>query len=592
MLEQLIVFAVLLASLVLFVWGRWRYDIVALLALLVVTVTGIIDYEAAFMGFANSAVITVAAVLVISRCLLNTGVVDLIGGWVSELERPVVQVAVLSGLVTLLSGFINNVGALALMMPVGVQLARKHGRSPSYLLMPLAFGSILGGMMTLIGTPSNLIIAEFRTRAGGAPFAMFDFTPVGLGVAAAGLIFISLLGWRLIPKREGQASREELFQVKEYLTEVRVPEGARAVGKMVLELIEETDADVVVLRLTRGDEQELAPMLSRLQVGDVLAVEADSAALKALIDTGELALEGNKEQAEAELDSGEITLAEVIVMSDSPIEGRSARSLNLRWRYGINLLAVARQGARLKQKLSDIRFQRGDILLLQLPEADLQDALTELGCLPLAERGLRLAQPRRIALSLGIFGIGVVLSALGWLSAAVAFTAVAVVMVLLGLIPLKRTYSSIDWSVIVLLGAFIPVGQALESSGGAALISEWVLSLSGALSAPLMLTLMLVVTTALSNLINNAAAAILMAPVGLSVASGLGANPDTFLMAIVIGASCAFLTPVGHQSNTLVMGPGGYKFGDYWRMGLALELLIIIVAIPLLLIVWPLQLSS
>lgn len=582
MLEQAFVFAVLAAALALFVWGRWRYDLVALLALVAVSAVGIVPHEAAFSGFANGAVITVAAVLVISECLLQAGVIDLINGWVAKLTRPAVQVPVLTGLVTLLSGFINNVGALALMMPVGVQLARKHGRSPSYLLMPLAFGSILGGMTTLIGTPSNLIIAEFRGRHG-APFGIFDFAPVGLGVAAAGLAFLSLVGWRLTPQRQGQASREELFEIDDYVTEVRVPEGARAVGCTVRALLDTVDGEVVVLRLVRGERQELAPMLSRLQANDILTVEADAEALEALLDAGELELVGNEAQPNQEL-----TLVEAIVTNNAPIVGRSAKELNLRWRYGINLLAVARQGARIKRRLAEIRFAGGDILLLQLPTDELKSALGELGCLPLAERELRLAEPRRAALALGIFVAGILVSALGWLSAALALTGVALAMVLLGLISLNRAYASIDWSVIVLLGAFIPVGEALERSGGATQIAEQLLELVNTLPAPLLLMLLLATTALLSNLINNAAAAILMAPVSLEVAGGLEANPDTFLMAVAVGASCAFLTPIAHQSNTLVLGPGGYRFGDYWRVGLPLALLTIATALPLLLWAWPL----
>ncbi len=589
MLEPFIVFATLLGALILFVWGKWRYDLVALMALLVVTVTGIVEAEEAFMGFANPAVVTVAAVLVISRCLTNAGLVDLISSRISHLAHPTVQVGVLCSVVLLLSAFINNVGALALLLPVAIRLARKHGRSPSYLLMPLAFASLLGGMTTLIGTPPNLIIANFRRQTeAAAPFGMFDFTPVGLGVALAGLAFIVLIGWRLIPQRQGQASREDLFHIEDYLTEVRVPEASPAVGKMLRELLQAAKTDVVVVGFVRAGRRFTAPSgFVTLRGGDVLTLEADPESLKAFIDAYKLELEADKKLGPEVLRSDEISLVEAVVSDNSPLENRTAKLLNLRWRYGVNVLAVARRGQRLSGRLGDIRFRVGDILLLQIPSAAVQETLSALGCLPLAERGLRLGQPRRIALSVTLFGVAIALSAMGLLAAPVAFTAAAVAMVLARLIPLREVYQSIDWSIIVLLGAFIPVGYALETTGGAQLIAEGLLALQGQLSPALLLGLIAVVTMLLSSVVNNAAAAVLLAPIGINVARGLGVSADPFLLAVAIGASCAFLTPIAHQSNTLVMGPGGYKFSDYWPMGLPLAAIVVAVAVPLLLLFWP-----
>jgi di/tricarboxylate transporter len=589
-LEQLVVFGTLLGALVLFVWGKWRYDLVAMMALLVVTVTGIVEAEQAFMGFANPAVVTVAAVLVISRCLINAGLVDLIGSRISHLERPTVQVAVLCSVVLVLSAFINNVGALALLLPVAIRLARKHGRSPSYLLMPLAFCSLLGGMTTLIGTPPNLIIANFRRQTeAAAPFGMFDFTPVGLGVALAGLAFIVLLGWRLTPQRTGQASREDLFHIEDYLTEVRIPPGSSAIGKMLRELLQAAKADVVVVGFVRAGRRFTAPSgFVTLRGGDVLTLEADPESLKTFIDAYKLELEADEKLGPDVLRSDEISLVEAVVSENSPLENRTAKLLNLRWRYGVNVLAVARRGQRLSGRLGDIRFRVGDILLLQIPTNAVQETLSALGCLPLAERGLRLGQPRRIALSVTLFGVAIALSATGLLTAPVAFAAAAVAMVLVRLIPLREVYQSIDWSIIVLLGAFIPVGFALETTGGAQLIAEGVLSLQERFSPAMLLGLITVVTMLLSSVINNAAAAVLLAPIGINVARGLGVSADPFLLAIAIGASCAFLTPIAHQSNTLVMGPGGYKFSDYWPMGLPLAVIVVAVAVPLLLLFWPL----
>jgi di/tricarboxylate transporter len=589
MVEQLIVFGTLLAALALFVWGRWRYDVVALLALLTVAVTGVVPEEEVFTGFANPAVITVAAVLVISRSLTNAGLIDVLGGLVRRFERPVAQVAVLTGMVTLLSGFINNVGALALMMPLAIRMARRNGRTPSFILMPLAFGSLLGGMTTLIGTPPNLIIAGFRREASGAPFGMFDFAPVGLGVALAGLAFLVFVGWRLTPRREGQGSREELFDIGNYLTEVRVKEGSVAAGKLLRDVVRSVKSEVVVAGLARGERREPAPSgFVRLREGDVLTVEAEPEALQAFMDAHDLALEGGKEATEAMLSSQEVSLTEAVVSPRSVMEGRSARGLNLRWRYGVNLLGVSRRGQRLTGRLSDVRFQAGDVLLLQLPAESVQDTLVTLGALPLAERGLRLGQRRRVALAVFIFGAALAAATVGLTSSSVALAGAAVAMVLFNLVTLREAYESIDWPIIVLLGALIPVGQALETTGGAALVAGWLAGLAGVVPAAIMLALILVLTMFLSDIINNAAAAILIAPIGIGVARTLGVSSDPFLMAIAIGASCAFLTPIGHQSNTLVMGPGGYKFSDYWRVGLPLEVVVLVVAIPLLLLFWPL----
>jgi di/tricarboxylate transporter len=593
-LQQAIVFAVLALALALFVWGRWRYDIVALLALLVVTVTGIIPGDQAFAGFGHPAVITVAAVLVVSRGLRNSGAVDSLANLLFRVgERPTAQVGALSALVAALSAFMNNVGALALLMPVAIRMARKNGRSPSLLLMPLAFGSLLGGLMTLIGTPPNIIIATFRAETGAAPFRMFDFTPVGLGVVGAGLLFVTLVGWRLVPQRKGTASREELFEIGDYITEVTIPEDSKLVGKRLRDLASLTDAEIIVVGLVRGERRQHAPStFEKLQAGDLLIVEANSDDLRELVEAAGLKLSGSRKLGEEALGSNDqVGLMEAVIMSDSQMVRQTARSLNLRWRLGLNLLGVARQGSRLRGRLRNIRFQAGDVLLLQGPVETLPETLSTLGCLPLAERGLRLGRPRRILLGVTIFVAALLLAAAGLLPIQVAFIGAAVTMLLANMLSLREAYESIDWSIIILLGGMIPVGQALEVSGGAELIAEGVLAAAGQMPPVVTLVIILVGTMFLSDLVNNAAAAVLMAPIAISVAGGMGASPDPFLMGVAIGASCAFLTPIGHQSNTLVMGPGGYRFGDYWRMGLLLEVVIAVVSIPLIMLFWPLGLG-
>jgi len=579
--------------LILFIWGRWRYDLVALFALLTVTIYGLVSPEVAFSGFGHPAVITVAAVLIVSRALFNSGMVDYIVSILGKAgEKPKVQLPLLVLAVTVCSGFMNNIGALALFMPVAIKMARKGGYSPGMLLMPLAFGSLLGGLITQVGTPPNIIISIFRSEtAVAAPFRMFDFMPVGAGIALAGVLFIILLGWRLIPPRKGQLSREELFEIDSYITELLVPKKSELTGKRMRDLEDATDGDVIVVGHVRNEQRFAAPSPYRtFKEGDQLTVKANAEDLQELLSvTGLKLVESDKLNAE-QLSADEIILLEATITRNSVMEGRTARNLNLRSRYGVNLIGLARQGGRLRKSPDRVNFRVGDVLLLQGPQDTIYDVMPALGLLPLVERGLRVGKPRRVLLGLLIFASALILAAMGLLPIEVAFTAAALLMAVTGLISLSEIYESVDWPVIVLLGAMIPVSLALETSGGANLIADLVLQLSGSASAWVTLTVILVGTMFLSDLVNNAAAAVLMAPIAINVAGGLGASADPFLMAVAIGASCAFLTPIGHQSNTLVMGPGGYHFGDYWRMGLPLEIIIVAVAVPLLTYFWPLGL--
>ena len=588
--DQLIVFATLALVLILFIWGRWRYDLVALFALLVVSVAGLVPAAEVFSGFGHPAVITVAAVLVVSRALFNSGMVDYIVRFMSFAgENPITQLTVLVFTVTICSGFMNNIGALALFMPVAIRMARKSNISPSLFLMPLAFGSLLGGLVTQVGTPPNIIISIFREEtAASAPFRMFDFAPVGAGIALVGVLFIVLVGWRLLPKRKGQLSREELFEIDDYITEIKVPKKSSLTGRRMRDLENATDGDVIVVGHIRDGQKYAAPSPHRtFKENDSLIIKANAEDLQELLDATGLKLAESKKTGEEALSSDEITIMEATITRDSVMEGRTARTLNLRSGYGVNLIGLARQGGRLRSSPDNINFRVGDVLLLQGPSEILQEVLPTLGLLPLVERGLRVGQPRRVMIGVSVFAAALILAALGILPIQIAFVGAALVMVLVGLVPLREIYESIDWPVIVLLGAMIPVSQALATTGGAQLIADSVLIFSGSAAPWITLTVVLVGTMFLSDLVNNAAAAVLMAPISISIAAGMGASADPFLMSVAVGASCAFLTPIGHQSNTLVMGPGGYKFSDYWRMGLPLEIIIVLVGIPLIMIVWP-----
>jgi di/tricarboxylate transporter len=589
--DQVVVFAILLATLGLFFWGRWRYDLVALAALLLLFVAGLVPSDQVFLGFGHPAVVTVAAVLVISRGLLNAGVIDTLSRHLAKVgTRPMAQVAALTAIVIVSSGFMNNVGALALLMPVAIWMARRSGSSPSLLLMPLAFGSLVGGLITLIGTPPNIIIALFRGQTGKQAFGMFDFTPVGAGVALAGLLFIALIGWRLTPRREGQSAPEELFEIDSYISEVMIPEDSKFVGQTVFHLTTamEKETEATVVDLVRNGRHLPAPSWYEIiQAGDILMVEAAPEDLKMLIDGLGVKLAESKSHPKATLGSEDVRLLEAVIAVDSSLAGKSAASLHLRHNYGVNLLAIARRGRRLQRQLGQTPLVIGDILLLQGTDKSLQTLLKDFKCLPLAERGLRIGQPSKVMMAVGIFAGAMLLSTFNVLPVQVSFVAASVVMILVGLIPLKDIYEGIDWPIIVLLGAMFPLGHALESTGGARLIAEKMLILSRHLPPMGTLAVLLVGTMLLSNVVNNAAAAVLMAPIAITLAEGMAVSADPLLMAVAVGASCAFLTPVGHQSNALVMAPGGYQFGDYWRLGLPLSLVVIAVAVPLIMFFWP-----
>ncbi|MCE3026050.1 SLC13 family permease [Salinicola sp. DM10] len=591
------VFAVLFLTLVAFVWGRFRYDMVAMAALLASVLLGLVPADQAFSGFGHPAVITVAAVLILSRGFEHAGVVD----WIAEKtlkagSRPIWQLSVLTATVILLSAMMNNVGALALLLPVAVRVAREHDTSPSLLLMPLAFGSLLGGLITLIGTPPNIIISAFRAGQGEGPFSMFDFAPVGGAVALAGFAFMILLGGRLTPQRQGQASADELFETSAYLSELHVNEDAKAVGWGLRELREVCGDPVPVLAVLRGEERYSGHrFFGPLAAGDILLLEAGPEDLKLLEDKAGLSISASGEDDEdsaaapPRLDADELQLVEVVVRNDSMMINRTVSQLRLLNQHGLHLVAVSRDGTRLKQRLREVRFQPGDVLLLQGDENNLSESLSTLGCLPLASRKLALGQPRQLWLSVGIFALAIAAMVFDLLPAAIAMSLAALITLALGVLPLREGYDAIEGSVIVLLAAMLPVGKALETSGGAQMIADAMMSAGSGWPPVVTLTALFVLTLLLSNVINNAAAALLMAPIAANLASGMQVSLDPFLMAVAVSASCAFLTPIGHQSNTLVMGPGGYRFRDYWKLGLPLSAVVTLTAIPLILLIWPLS---
>jgi di/tricarboxylate transporter len=625
---QMLIFAILTATVALFLWGRFRHDIVALMALMACVVGGLVPAADAFAGFGHPAVIAVACVLVLSQGLQNTGAVD----WLARTVLPrkagrLTSMAALMGLGAVLSGFMNNVGAMALLMPIAVQVSGRLDLTPGQVLMPLAFGTILGGMTTLIGTPPNLIVSGFREEAGLGHFAMFDFAPVGVAVALAGVAFVAVIGWRLVPARK--AATDGAFETGSYLTEVRVPEDSKAVGLTLRAFESEIeDSGAQIVGLVRNEVRMTAPHGGRhIRAGDILTLTADVDALAEALSVFGIKLEeqespsddkktstskstraaddkgkdakatktdddededGDEDEEDSSKRDDDIVLRELAVLPGSSIVGRSASDLRLRTRYGLNLLAVSREGRPPKSRLRKLKLNPGDLLLMQGPSEVMADFINETGCVPLGERELRIPDKRMaiIAAAIMLGSVGIV--TFGLLPAAAAFTLGVIVSMLLRTVPPRQVYTAIDWPVIVLLAALIPVAGAMQSTGAADVTARFLVETIAQGNAIAALAVVLVTTMFLSDVMNNAATAAVLCPIAIGIAAALGVNPDSFLMAVAIGASCAFLTPIGHQNNTLILGPGGFGFGDYWRLGLPLEVLVVAVSIPLLLIVWPL----
>lgn len=588
-MDQNIVFITLAVALILFIWDKFRYDIVAFLTLFTLVVFGIIPSEKAFTGLSHPAVVTVAAVLIISNALQYSGLVDLIVDWISRIsEKLWIQIILLCSIVAIASGFINNIGALAIIMPVAIHLSRKHKFSPSILLMPLAFASILGGMVTLIGTPPNIIISSFREEALGSSYGMFDFAPVGLALTVVGLLFITLIGWRFLPKRTSGESGN-LFEIENYITEVVISEGSKLAGIPIKEVNELLNTEVIILGIIRNHLRKHAPSpYDKLQEGDILILEADTEDLKKFTDSRNASLVDKDHIKNSANGSDVIQTVEAIVMENSILVGNSVTDLRLRTQYNVNILAIAREDIKIKKRIARTLLKKGDVLLLQGEAENLKEAMRSLQCLPLATRELQIGKPRRVIGALSIFAAAIALVIFEVLRVEIAFSFAAVILVLTKILPIKEVYRSVDWPVIILLAAMIPVGEAFETSGAAATVTNLILSLDNEYPIWVFMGLLMVVTLSLSNIINNAATVVLMAPIAIKVAEGFQVATDPFLMTVAVAASCAFLTPIGHQSNTLVMGPGGYKFSDYWKMGLPVTLIIILVGIPLILYVWPL----
>ncbi len=590
--DQIILFSLFALVFAMLLWGKYRYDMVAFAALMAGVVLGVVPTKDAFSGFGHPATLVVALVLIVSAGLVRSGAVFLITRTMIDATRSLgAHITLMGAIGGVLSAFMNNVAALALLMPVDIQTARKAGRAPGLSLMPLSFATILGGMVTLIGTPPNIIIATIREDSLGEPFKMFDFAPVGGVTAIAGLIFVALIGWRLIPQKTGEhQSGDPMDDYAEYIAELTVPEGSKLEGKRLRELYEDADKnDVAILGLVQNGKRRYGTAQnSVIAAGDALVLEATPDALDEFRAALNLSFADEGREARLRAAGDGLTVVEVVVTDQSRINGKTAQAVGLSWRQRTVLMGISRQGKKIKQQVRKTQVKTGDILLLLVPQDSANDVTEWLGCLPLADRGLSVTADEKVWMAIGFFAAAVIAASLGLVYLPVALGIVVVAFVLTKIIPLSEVYTHIEWPVVVLLGSMIPLGAALETSGGTELIAGSLISLTDGMPSWMVLTVLMVVTMTLSDVLNNTATTIVAAPVGIQMAQSLGVNPDPFLMAVAVAASCAFLTPIGHKNNTLILGPGGYKFGDYWRMGLPLEILVVAVSIPAILVFWPL----
>jgi di/tricarboxylate transporter len=586
--EQILIFGILIVTLLLFAWGKWRHDMVAMLALVLCVLLGLVEPAKMFVGFAHPAVVTVAAVLVLSFGLKNAGAIDVISHKLESLsENKIIHILSLTLIVTIASAFMNNVGALALMLPVAIATSKLHNRSPAIVLMPMAFGSILGGMTTMIGTPPNIIISSFReSDSGFSSFAMFDFSPVGVPVAIIGVVFIVTLGWRLLPKdRIKSNATANLYEVGKYVLELKISKKSKLINNNIHFF--NVDDDLHIVGISRY-KQPVRPITVEylFKENDILIVRGAAENIQSVLDEYNLELQNSKGILFDDIRPHEINLFEAIVTNSSRMVNRLATDLRRLTGGNFSLIGISRAGKIIKKRLFKVTFKAGDILLLETKIPEVENHIKSLKLLPLADRDLTLRNKTQTLLALTIFIVVIFLGITSIIPLFVSFLLGIFAFIFFKILSVRELYDEIDWPVIVLIAAMIPVGQALESTGATDYIANNIVHFTANWEVVWVLTGVLIVTMFLSDIINNAATVLVMAPISINIANNLNYSSDAFLMAVAVGASCAFLTPIGHQSNTLVLGPGGYKFSDYWRMGLPLEILIVLIAIPMIVYVW------
>lgn len=588
--SQALSFAIIGGAILAFAWGRFRYDVIALVALFVGMVTRDVPVKQAFSGFTSDVVVIIACALIVSAAIQQSGVTEwALQPLLGRLKRTSVQVPVLSGATALLSTLTKNVGALAILMPVAMRVARNSETSASSLLMPMSFMSLLGGLVTLVGTSTNIIVSQVREEAFGQPFQMYDFAPVGLALTLLGLVFVTF-GWRLLPRdRRGRAGLTDITAEAAYSTEARVPDALPDAIRTIADL--DLGKDGVHVRAIVTAEGERRTMLpdAALAPGMSLVLEGEEEALARVFQRTPLQEARDKKDIEKEEASEETRTIEAVIQHESPLVGRSAERMRLQQRYGVQLLAVGRANERITERLRDVRLQTGDLLVLRAGEKALPEVISSLALLPLAERTLRLGGGRRRFVPVLILAVAMILLALRIAPVVGAFFGAALLMILSGSISMREAYDSLEPEVLILIGALTPLSEAVEHSGGTQLIAHGLSLLLHGIPPLLALGAIMVAAMACSPFLHNAPTVLVLGPIAVGVAKGLGLGADAFLMAVATGAGCDFLTPIGHQCNTLVRGPGGYRFGDYWKLGLPLSVLVILAGTPLIAWIWHLS---
>ncbi len=589
--KEILAFALIVATLAMFVWGRYRYDLVALGSLLAGLLLGVIPAAEAFDGFKNDVVVIIAAALVVSAACERSGVAELVLRPVlARLHSCQTQVPALAFATALLSMATKNVGALAILMPVAGQLAARTGTPLSRLLMPMSFASLLGGLVTLVGTSPNILVSEVRQHTLGRPFAMFDFAPVGLSLTVMGVAFLSF-AYRLLPKgRIGQGGVHQVLEHASYVVDAKAPEEFQP--RQIAWLQARAGGAVEVTALVRaGDRESHPPDTALVHPGDELVLEGDETTLNRLLQ--DLKLQpvrgGQPVQKKAAWTSSEARTIEAVLGPASKAAGVRPGRLDLEHRFGVHVVAVSHLGRRSAPGVDASPLHPGDILLLRGQEANLTLAVTDIGALPLADRPLHLGARHPMLLAPLILAAAMILVAFKVLPIAVAFFAAAFAVVAARALTMREAYAALDGPVLVLIAALIPVSEALQATGGAAFLARHV---SGALhGAPPTLVLAALMTASMLSapFLHNAPTVLILGPVAVGVAHDLALSPDPLLMGVAVGAACDFLTPIGHQCNTLVMGPGGYRFIDYSRLGAPLSAFVIAAGAPLIAHFWPLR---
>ena len=585
--EQIFAFTIIGLMMVVFIWDRFRYDMVACCALIAAVAVGIVPFEEAFSGFSDDIVIIVGSALVVSAAVARSGIVDIaIKKFFPNLTSIRTQLALLMIVVAVLSAFIKNIGALAIMMPVAFQFSKRSGISPSKYLMPMAFSALLGGLMTQIGTSPNIVVSQLRADLTGTPFTMFDFTPVGAILTLVGITFLLFFHW-LVPSRTRQnTSLEGAVEIANYTSEATVSAQSNVVGRPLGELLKRGDGEVIATAILRGATR-MSPFPDlNLRENDTIILEGRSAAIDRVVSGAKLQLSGKPLKGRGQQLDDLISI-EAIISRESPLSGLSARELALSYTRGVNLLAVSRRGQRLSERLRDLTLMAGDVIVLQGNRNALPGVMQDFALLPLAQREVMLGTKRKAFIPLVILAAAMISTALGWVPVAIAFFAAALGMAVFRAIPLTDLYKAVDGPILIMLAALIPVADTLRTSGASELIAGALGNMATGLPPWAALALILVTAMGVTPFLNNAATVLVMGPIAASFATALDYRPEAFLMAVAIGAGSDFLTPVGHQCNTLVMGPGGYKFSDYPRLGLPLSFIIVLVSVPTLLWVWP-----